>query len=353
MKVADFAFKLFRNYYARRRHKYDSLRRSLIGANMFIPVERWLSLALFYSIIAPIILIIIFLFIKIILLFKIDKTMFYELSKKISFHMENIREYISNLPHNIHNLPNDVLTWMDIIKQYLISTSSFIYQTITIKFTISTLDLLLIALLIILTPILTYRAFFVYPKIRAWERKRKIEGVLYHAINYISSMSAAGIPPYEVFKRLSKAEDIYGEVSIEVKKVIRDVELLGYDFLSALKNLATTTPSDGFRAFIQGAITTAYSGGEIRDYFVSKAKEFLQHSKKKYEDFITNLGMIAEIYVVGLVAAPLFIIVLYTAMLMLKGASPLILFFVVYGIIPIGSIVFMLIIETITPEVAR
>jgi flagellar protein FlaJ len=146
------------------------------------------------------------------------------------------------------------------------------------------------------------------------------------------------------------AEDMYGEVSFEARKIVRDVELLGYDFLSALRNLTVTTPSDSLRAFIQGAVTTTLSGGEMGDYFVNKTRDYLQQNRKKFEDFLTTLGMITEVYIVGLVAAPLFIIVLYTAMLMLKGASPTVLFFVVYGVIPLGSILFIVLVDAITPE---
>ena len=332
------AFRLFGKYYAKKRHRYESLRNDLIRANMYIPLEKWLSLALFSSIIVTIISLLVFFLIKIVLIVKLD------LSGILRFLSDLRKVSLRNV--DINSLWKGIIEGSQAIKNYFLTA----YNTVTANFSLTIWDILIIVLIALLTPLLTYNIILRLPKIRAWERKRKIEGILPHAIGYISSMASVGVIPYEIFKKLSMAEEMYGEVSFEVKKVVRDVELLGYDFLGALRNLIATTPSESLRAFIQGAVTTTLSGGEMGDYFVNKTRDYLQQNRKKFEDFLTTLGMITEVYVVGLVAAPLFIIVLYTAMLMLKGASPTILFFVVYGVIPLGSIIFIFLIDAITPE---
>jgi flagellar protein FlaJ len=85
-------------------------------------------------------------------------------------------------------------------------------------------------------------------------------------------------------------------------------------------------------------------------YFISKARETMAENRKRFGDFITVLGMVAEVYIAGLVAAPLFVIVMFTAMMMLRGASPMILMAVIYLIIPLGSMVFLLLTDALTPE---
>lgn len=188
-----------------------------------------------------------------------------------------------------------------------------------------------------------------YPYTRAWDRKRKIEAYLPHAIIWMSSMASIGTMPYLIFKKLAETDEYHGEVSIEAKQVVRDTEILGFDFMSALRNLASTTPSTHMRTFIQGAITTALSGGEMGSYFVSKATENMEENRKRFSDFVTTLGMLSEVYVTGLVAGPLFIIVMFSAMTMLKGASPMILMVMIYGVIPLGSILFLLLTDSMTP----
>lgn len=188
---------------------------------------------------------------------------------------------------------------------------------------------------------------------RSWDRCRKIDAKLPHAISYVASMSRIGIVPYQAFKKLSEQEDVYGEVSVEIRDIVRDVELFGIDFVTALRNLASISPSRGMRIFLQGAVTTTLSGGEMRTYFINKAREYMEENRRVLDDFVATLGMVSEVYVIGLVAAPLFIIVLFTAMLMVRGASPLVLYGIIYGLIPLGSILFILLIDSLTPEVAR
>jgi flagellar protein FlaJ len=71
-------------------------------------------------------------------------------------------------------------------------------------------------------------------KNRAKKRKKKIDVNLAYAINFISAMASAGVTPTEIFKSLSK-QDIYGEVKEESAWIYRDVGLLGFDILSAIK----------------------------------------------------------------------------------------------------------------------
>jgi flagellar protein FlaJ len=163
-------------------------------------------------------------------------------------------------------------------------------------------------------------------------------------------MATTGVIPYLIFKKLAETEEFFGEISQEAKLVVKDVELLGFDFISALRNLSSATPSASLRTFIQGAITNALSGGEMGSYFVSKAREAMEENRKKFTEFIGTLGLISEVYIVGLVAAPLLIIVMFAAMMMMGGSSPMILMVIIYAVIPLGSMLFLLLTDALTPQ---
>jgi flagellar protein FlaJ len=192
--------------------------------------------------------------------------------------------------------------------------------------------------------------FTLYPRVKGWERKGKIDGHLPYAISWMSFMATTGVIPYLIFRKLAETEEFFGEISQEAKLVVKDVELLGFDFISALRNLTSATPSTNLRTFIQGAMTNALSGGEMGTYFVSKARETMEENRKKFTEFIATLGLISEVYIIGLVAAPLLIIVMFAAMMMLGGASPMILMVIIYGFIPLGSMLFLLLTDALTPE---
>jgi len=311
------AYQLFGDYYRERRDKFARLRKDLIKARIYTPVERWLSSATLYSIIFTILAAIVFLLVKVIMSLKVDWSK-----------ARNLPEYI------IHH------------EKYYFSPPKF-------EFSLGLIDLFLVIAALLLAFFSVFFIFYFFPRIKVWEIRRKIDGHLPYAISYISAMATIGVVPYEIFKKLSEAEENYGEVSMEAKRVVRDVELLGFDFITALRNLASVTPSVHLRTFIQGAVTTSLSGGEMGTYFIHKAKEYMEENRKRFSDFITALGMISEIYITGLVAGPLFLIVIFASMMMLRGASPVILMVIIYGMIPLGSIIFILLTDTLTPEGAR
>jgi archaeal flagellar protein FlaJ len=192
--------------------------------------------------------------------------------------------------------------------------------------------------------------FIYYPRVKIWERKGKINGRLPYAINWMSFMASTGVIPYQIFRKVAEKEEFFGEVSLEAKLIVKDVELLGFDFIGALRDLAAATPSVPLRIFVQGAVTNALSGGEMGTYFVSKAKEGMEENRKTFTEFISTLGLISEIYITALVAAPLLIIVMFAAMMMMGGASPVILMVIIYGYIPLGSLMFLLLTDILTPQ---
>ena len=196
----------------------------------------------------------------------------------------------------------------------------------------------------------TYFGCCYYSKIISWERQGKIDRTLLYAIGYISSMASIGVIPYMIFKKLSDAEEAYSEVSREMRHLVRDFELLGLDFMTALKKLLALTPSATMRAFLQGAITTALSGGEMSDYFINSAWEYMNERRAKYESFIETLGLFAEFYVIGIVVAPLLLVVVLTIMCFLGNASLEALAAIVYIAIHLGSFGFIILIGLVGSE---
>lgn len=287
LSIEDVAFDLFGDYFKSRRERFATLREDLLKARMFVPVESWLSEAAFYSIIATISVVVGYIVLGLIL-------------------------------------------------------SSML------NISVGSTYILLAAIIALTTFFSTFFGFYFLPRIRSWERKGKIDALLPYAIGYISSMASIGIIPYEIFKKLSGAEETYGEVSRETNLIVRDVELLGFDFITALRSLVATTPSANMRAFLEGAVTTALSGGDMGSYFINTAREYMEERRKKYEDFIETLGLFAELYVIGLVAAPLLLVVVLAIMVFLGGASLSALAAIIYLIIPLGSAAFIFLIGTLS-----
>jgi len=189
------------------------------------------------------------------------------------------------------------------------------------------------------------------PGITAKSRAKKIDKNLPYALNFVSAMSAAGVTPTEIFKSLSK-QDIYGEIKDEASWIYRDVELLGMDILTAIKNNMTRTPSEKFQEFLQGLIVTVTSGGSLKSYFVAKANQFMIENRQNQKQFIETLSIMAESYVTAAVAGVLLLFIVIPIMMIISGdASQLnFLYVLIFLVVPLIHLGFSYVIRAMSLE---
>lgn len=210
---------------------------------------------------------------------------------------------------------------------------------------------ILLALPLLLGSIV-YVAQAVYPDYKAGERRRAIDRDLPYAVNFIAAMSSAGVVPAVLLRDLAR-EKTYGEVSREVAWIVRDLDLMGVDLLTALQRATGRTPSRKFQEFLQGAKTTILSGGELKAYFLSKADQYMADNRRTQKEFIESLGLLAESYVTVVIAGPLFMIVMLSIMLLIGSSnvsSEAFLFMLTFIMLPIAHASFAWIIKNMAPE---
>ncbi|TGC11483.1 type II secretion system F family protein [Methanolobus halotolerans] len=197
--------------------------------------------------------------------------------------------------------------------------------------------------------LIIYQLFMLYPILMSSDRKRKIDIMLPYAVNYMSAMSGAGVLPVDLFRSLA-SNPIYGEVAVECRYLVRDLEILGTDLVTAMKDLSMTTPSTMLQDFLQGAITVVTSGGELETYFQIKTEQYLMENRQRQKEFLETLGLLGETYVTAFVAGPLFLIVVISIMSIMGSAQMVFLYLIIYALIPVGSIMYVILISSMTPE---
>jgi archaeal flagellar protein FlaJ len=197
---------------------------------------------------------------------------------------------------------------------------------------------------------LTYVAFILYPGIEAGNRRRNIDASLPYAINYITSMSTAGITPAEIFRLLGDST-IYGQSAVEARYIAREIDIFGRDLIDSLRIVSASTPSKRMKEFLQGSMASISSGGNLTTYFRQKAEQYALENRQNQKLFLDTLGLIAESYVTAMVAGTLFLIILQSIMSVLSGDNnPMFLYAIIYVMIPLGSIAFVVMISSMTPE---
>jgi len=197
--------------------------------------------------------------------------------------------------------------------------------------------------------------FYLYPIIKADGLKRNLEDGLPFTTGYLSILAGAGVPPAQMFRSLAKI-DASLAVCREAKNITRDVELFGIDIISAMESTSNRTPSEKFKELLEGFIATMHSGGDLAKYLSERSRQYMRLKRIALQRLGDTLGVLAEFYVVLLVAGPLILVVMLAVMAMLGGGMPgllnprLLLYLLTYLGIPLGSIVFLIMLDMIFPK---
>jgi flagellar protein FlaJ len=162
---------------------------------------------------------------------------------------------------------------------------------------------------------LSILAFYPYQKVTS--RRKNIETNLPFVLTHMGAVAESGVPPYVIFRLIAEFEE-YGEVSKEMKKVVRNIEAFGLNPLTAVREVAARTPSDELKQVLLGFITTTESGGDVKLYLKNAGQQALFEWRINRERFLQQLSAYAEFYTGLLIAAPLFIISLFAVMNMIQ-----------------------------------
>jgi len=212
--------------------------------------------------------------------------------------------------------------------------------------------LLFLVPIIVLAPIAgfgAYRLYLYYPTLNAKNRAYKIDLALPRVIGFIHAMSRSGANIVEIFRELSTRPDA-GELKNEARVYMRDVEYLGHDPLTALRDLARTTPSRRLKEFLEVLAPIAETGGDIPSYFSSKWSEYQENAKADQGKFISVLELYSELYITMIMLMPLLMLLVFALLGPLAGYSETWLYLISYVMIPIGSVGFMVLVSMVLPE---
>ncbi len=199
-----------------------------------------------------------------------------------------------------------------------------------------------------------FTAFYLYPASVANTRRRNIKEDLPFAIIHMSAVAGSGAQPIAMFDLILSSGEYKG-LEGEVRKIVNYVNLFGYDLGTALKSVATTTPSKPFRELLLGITATIEGGGDLREYLEGKSDEAMTTYRLERKKYIETLSTYSDIYTGILIAAPLLFMTTLAIINTLGGKIggldvSTLSAIGVYGVIPIMNILFMLFLNVIQPE---
>lgn len=192
---------------------------------------------------------------------------------------------------------------------------------------------------------MTWTVRYYAPYVRTTMRRQEINVFMPHAVVFLYALSHGGTSLFESFKALADAEETYGEIANEFEMVVNDVELFGTDMHTAIRNARNTTPSKSLERFFDDLIGVLESGGDVTVILEEQSDTYLREAREEQQNFLETIALLAEVFVVLFVAAPLFLIVTLVVIDMAGGSSLGTVTLLVYVVMPLAMVGFIVLID--------
>ena len=206
-----------------------------------------------------------------------------------------------------------------------------------------------------LLSVVVYAGFYYYPLQIIKNRRRSVNTNLPFAINHMAAMIGAGVPPSAMFRMISESEE-YEEISVELRKIVELTDYFGYDLVTAVKSVSTSSPSPSLKEFFDGFVSAVETGGDLKMYLRQKSDESMLAYKLEREKYVETISTYSDIYTGVLIAAPLFFVVTLSLVSILGGTIGgfnvnTLMAVGTYALVPLLNIGFIIFLEITQPEI--
>lgn len=165
----------------------------------------------------------------------------------------------------------------------------------------------------IVAPLLVFLGMFVYPAIEKSHIEGRINQELPFATIHMSAISGSMVEPSKMFEILVATKD-YPYLEKEFIKLLNQINVYGYDFVTALRNVATNSPSSRLAELLNGLATTINSGGDLPNFFDKRANSLLFEYRIEREKYTKTAETFMDIYISLVIAAPMILMLLLIMM---------------------------------------
>ena len=186
----------------------------------------------------------------------------------------------------------------------------FLFFTFTSNFPfLATAEITLISMLrnlliIIALPVITFFSLYYYPYLEEKSLEVRINQELPFVTIHMSAIAGSGIEPTQIFKIIALGEE-YPNTRKEFRRIINQVNVYGYDLITALKNSSRETSSRKLSELLNGIATTISSGGSLSEFLDKRAETLLFDYRLERERYTKSAETFMDIYISIVIAAPM------------------------------------------------
>jgi len=167
--------------------------------------------------------------------------------------------------------------------------------------------------ILLAVPFFTFLFMYFYPSLERKATATRIEQELPFAIIHMSAISGSMIEPSKIFSILVETRE-YEYLGKEFTKLINEINIYGYDLVSALRSSALNSPSEKLSELFIGLATTINSGGNLSTFFNKRAQTLLFEYKLDREKNTKTAETFMDIYISIVIAAPMILMLLLMMM---------------------------------------
>lgn len=201
---------------------------------------------------------------------------------------------------------------------------------------------------------LAFLVLYFYPSYKTNVRKERMEHFLPHTASFMTVLACAGVPPERILRSTATKDPIF-LLSDEAKSIVGKIDLFGYDTLTALDSEIGRSPSTSYSNLLRGFAATVRTGGDLKEFFLNTTRQLMNEKSLRLQRFLDTLGMLAESYVIMLIAFPLMLVLMFSIMAAVGSTIGGIdvfqlMYFIAFGMIPICGILFLFLLDAIQPK---
>jgi len=155
-----------------------------------------------------------------------------------------------------------------------------------------------------------------YPGAEKKGMSNRIDEELPFIALHMSSIAGSGLEPSKIFEVVI-ADKESPNIKKEFKKIINQINLYGYDIITALKNVARDNPSKKLAELLSGMASTISEGGDLAEFLKKRAETLFFDYKLVREKYTKLAETFMNIYISIVIMAPM----IFSLMMILIGVS--------------------------------
>lgn len=167
-------------------------------------------------------------------------------------------------------------------------------------------------------------------------------------VSWLYVMHTAGASMYEAVSSYTHSQT--GFYADELIRIVRLVDMAGCDPYTAVELTVEKTNNKEFGDFLSEYSAAVKTSGSPVSYLKSRLESLRAEEKATEEKRFASLSVFAEIFISVFVAGILFAVIVFLMLGIMNNSSPLPLSSVVYGILPLGTLGFLLSLDLLYPS---